>query len=161
MPLRIRCPECRTELDVPAGVRPVCPRCGFAGRGHAAMEAMRDPSGPTMPAMAMPQMPLASSGRAPARTFTPTMPAAAARAPPQAAPPAADQGWAQPAEPANVEWATAGDVEWQETSAEGAAPNGVSEGAPDEWVEAGQAEWPQQEADTPKRRGLFGRKKSQ
>lgn len=35
MPIRIRCPECRTVLDVAAGIRPRCPRCGFAGRARA------------------------------------------------------------------------------------------------------------------------------
>jgi len=32
MPLRVRCPECKTVLDVPTGSRPTCPKCGFAGR---------------------------------------------------------------------------------------------------------------------------------
>jgi hypothetical protein len=36
MALRIRCPQCRTVQRVPAGIRPVCPKCGFAGNSAAA-----------------------------------------------------------------------------------------------------------------------------
>ncbi len=38
MPLRIRCPNCRTVQRVPAGVRPVCPQCGFAGNSAQARQ---------------------------------------------------------------------------------------------------------------------------
>ncbi|MEA3191584.1 MAG: hypothetical protein QOD77_2166 [Thermoplasmata archaeon] len=42
MKLRIRCPSCRTVLNVPAGADPVCPACGFGGVG--------DPPQPSQPA---------------------------------------------------------------------------------------------------------------
>lgn len=34
-PIRLRCPQCQTTLLVPAGLRPSCPSCGFAGRSAA------------------------------------------------------------------------------------------------------------------------------
>lgn len=39
MALRIRCPQCRTIQRVPAGIRPVCPKCGYAGNSAPAGEA--------------------------------------------------------------------------------------------------------------------------
>ena len=36
MALRIRCPKCGTVQRVPAGVKPTCPKCGFAGNAAAA-----------------------------------------------------------------------------------------------------------------------------
>jgi len=45
MALRIRCPQCRTVQRVPAGVRPVCPKCGFAG--NSAKLAAEQPAATT------------------------------------------------------------------------------------------------------------------
>jgi LSD1 subclass zinc finger protein len=43
MKLRIRCPSCRTVLNVPPGAEPVCPSCGFGAAGDA--EPQWDPAG--------------------------------------------------------------------------------------------------------------------
>ncbi|MES2154005.1 MAG: zinc ribbon domain-containing protein [bacterium] len=108
MALRIRCPQCRTVQRIPAGVRPVCPKCGFAGNSAAQAQAE-----------------------------------------------ASDvSAWAQ-ADPA-----AGPQVTWDTPAGEQAA-----EGAPAEaW---GEAQWPQAEgeapmeesAESPKKKGWFGRSK--
>lgn len=49
MPLRIRCPKCGTVQRVPAGVRPTCQKCGFAGNAAASASAATEPAASTEP----------------------------------------------------------------------------------------------------------------
>lgn len=138
MPLRIRCPECKTVQDVPAGARPTCPKCGFAGHGR--------PKAQSPP-------PKAQTGV----KFTRVAPAAAPAA--AAAPQAQQVEWAQPeaewpAEPAADEWAPvdgeAPPAGWPQQEDEWPAEA-------DEWAEQPAAETPPPAA--PPKKGWFGRGK--
>lgn len=138
MPLRVRCPECKTVLDVPAGVRPTCPKCGFAGRSNAGKPKAA---------------PKAKSG---AKFTRATSPPAAAPAAPQA-----EVTWGETEAPG--EWPAEAE-EWPAAEAEAPAEPGEwpAEGEAEAWQPEGSADaWaPAAEAPpAPAKKGWFGRKK--
>ncbi|MFO1532232.1 MAG: hypothetical protein ABR562_00815 [Thermoplasmatota archaeon] len=107
MPLRVRCPECKTVQDVPTGTRPTCPKCGFAGRGA-------------------PPAPVAPSAAKTGVKFTRTAPPAAAPAG-QMEPevgwgetrtPEAPEAWAEPAGEDAAAWQAEPAESWGEPPAE-------------------------------------------
>lgn len=160
MPLRVRCPQCKTVLDVPTGSRPVCPKCGFAGR-NAPPATEREPEAPApapqqgvkftrSPAPA-PQQGLQFTRTSPTPATQPAQGVRFTRTTPQGPPPQA------PAAPVEVEWAQAEEgAEWP-TGQEGAWP---AEQTEEGWGAEGQepaAEWA--EPAPPAKKGWFGRKK--
>jgi len=137
MPLRVRCPECKTVLDVPTGVRPTCPKCGFAGRSNAGK----------------PKAPKTTGAK-----FTRTTPKPAA----VPAKPQAEVTWGETEEPG--EWPAEAAEEWPAAEPEAPAESAEwpAEGEAEEWQPEGAAEaWePAAEAPpAPAKKGWFGRKK--